>query len=150
MGISLSSKSRREAKRIPDTQLIVSAAELKNRPPETFPVSPTKASTGELTWHTIFSSSATTTSAMCAGIACCPPLTGHLCAHRHEQAEIYYITEGRGIVTIAGKDSFVSQGSTVFIPGNAEHGIRNESEEDLKWFYVFPTGNFEDVIYRFS
>lgn len=87
---------------------------------------------------------------MSAGIALCLPQTGHLCPHRHKQAEIYYIIEGQGEVTIDGVKSTVSKGSTVFIPGNAEHGIVNTGEEELKWFYVFPTGSFEDVIYRFS
>lgn len=36
----------------------------------------------------------------------------------------------------------VEKGSAVFIPGDAEHGVRNEGAEELKWFYVFPVGNF--------
>ncbi|KAJ5672235.1 hypothetical protein N7507_001362 [Penicillium longicatenatum] len=105
---------------------------------------------GIVTWHTLFSAPKTNTSDMSAGIAVCSPRTGHLCPHRHKQAEIYYIIEGQGEVTIDGVKSPVSKGSTVFIPGDAEHGIVNSGEEELKWFYVFPTGSFEDVIYRFS
>ncbi|KAJ5993223.1 hypothetical protein N7451_008947 [Penicillium sp. IBT 35674x] len=105
---------------------------------------------GIVTWHTLFSAPNTNTSDMCAGIAVCPPRSGHLCPHRHKQAEIYYLIEGQGEVTINGVKSTVSKGSTVFIPGDAEHGIVNTGEEELKWFYVFPTGSFEDVIYRFS
>jgi oxalate decarboxylase/phosphoglucose isomerase-like protein (cupin superfamily) len=44
----------------------------------------------------------------------------------------------------------VNAGSTVFIPGNAEHGIVNTGSGDLRWFYVFPTSAFGDVVYRFS
>lgn len=44
----------------------------------------------------------------------------------------------------------MNAGSTVFIPGNAEHGIVNTGSRDLRWFYVFPTGAFGDVVYRFS
>jgi mannose-6-phosphate isomerase-like protein (cupin superfamily) len=105
---------------------------------------------GIVTWHTLFSAPKTNTSDMSAGIAVCSPRTGHLCPHRHKQAEIYYIIEGQGEVTISGVKSPVSKGSTVFIPGDAEHGIVNSGNEELKWFYVFPTGSFEDVIYRFS
>jgi hypothetical protein len=33
----------------------------------------------------------------------------------------------------------VEKGSAVFIPGDAEHGVRNEGAEELKWLYVcFP------------
>ncbi|KAJ6093065.1 hypothetical protein N7486_008354 [Penicillium sp. IBT 16267x] len=115
-------------------------------PSESFP-SPDH---GIVTWHTLFSTPHTNTSDMCAGIAVCLPRTGHLCPHRHKQAEIYYIIEGQGEVTLDGVKSTVSKGSTVFIPGDAEHGIVNTGKEELKWFYVFPTGSFEDVIYRFS
>jgi mannose-6-phosphate isomerase-like protein (cupin superfamily) len=87
---------------------------------------------------------------MCAGIAVCPPRTGKLCPHRHEQAEIYYIISGKGIMTIKGEKYQVEEGSSVFVPGNAEHGIVNEGEEELKWFYVFPTPSFGDVVYHFS
>lgn len=65
---------------------------------------------------------------------------------------MYYITEGSGIMIIDGIESKVETGSVVFIPGNAEHGIVNDSKEgkELKWLYVFPTGAFGDVVYRFS
>lgn len=135
-----------------DAPLVVHATEIASRPSETFPTpsSDEPGVGGKVTWHTLFSAPSTSTSAMCAGIGSCVPWTGHLCAHRHEQPEIYHVTEGQGIVTIDGKDYLVSKGSSVFIPGNAEHGIRNEGDVDLKWFYVFPTASFEDVIYRFS
>lgn len=115
-------------------------------PPESF----SDPRYGDITWHTIFSHPQTSTSDLSAGIAVCPPRTGHLCAHRHEQAEIYYILEGNGDMTIDGVVSQVSKGSTVFIPGNAEHGIVNTGSGRLRWFYVFPTSAFGDVVYRFS
>ena len=87
---------------------------------------------------------------MCSGIAVCQPRTGSLCPHRHTQAEIYYIISGKGIVQINGREYEVEGGSSVFIPGDAEHGIFNKGEEELRWFYVFPTGAFSDIVYRFS
>jgi mannose-6-phosphate isomerase-like protein (cupin superfamily) len=78
-----------------------------------------------------------------------PPNEGFLCPHRHKQAEIYFITEGRGIVVIEGVETEVGPKTTVFIPGDAEHGIRNAGSEDVKWFYVFACDKFEDVVYRF-
>ncbi|OOQ82404.1 cupin domain-containing protein [Penicillium brasilianum] len=118
----------------------------KATPPESFPT----PANGTLTWHTLISQPHTPTSDLSAGIAVCPPRTGHLCPHRHSQAEIYHILEGEGEVTIDGVASKVNAGSTVFIPGNAEHGIVNTGSGDLRWFYVFSTGAFGDVVYRFS
>ncbi len=68
---------------------------------------------------------------------------------RHEQPEIYFILEGTGIMRIDGHETVVKAGTAVFIPGNAEHGIRNDSDANLKLFYAFPTGSFADVVYRF-
>jgi mannose-6-phosphate isomerase-like protein (cupin superfamily) len=130
--------------------VVISAESLTRRAPETFPIDNTLPSRGDVTWLTLFSSSTTPTNSLTAGLATCPPGTGHLCAHRHEQAEIYYVTEGRGIMTIDGTENQVGPGSAVFVPGNAEHGIRNVGEGELKWFYVFGTDRFEDVVYRFS
>ncbi|KAJ9637836.1 hypothetical protein H2201_007771 [Coniosporium apollinis] len=115
-------------------------------PPESF----ADSHRGELTWHTLFSNPSTPTSNMSAGIAVCPPRTGHLRQHRHAQAEIYYILEGRGTVVVNGVEHPVEKGCAVFIPGDAEHGVTNDAEDELKWLYVFPTGAFTDVHYRFS
>ena len=60
-----------------------------------------------------------------------------------------FIVEGTGILTLDGVEQVVTAGSAVFIPGNAEHGLRNESGSGLKLFYVFPTDRFADVVYRF-
>lgn len=107
-------------------------------------------SRGTTTWHTLISQPQTPTSDLTAGIAVCPPGQGHLCPHRHAQAEIYHILEGKGEVTIDGVTSRVEAGSTVFIPGDAEHGMVNTGTGVLRCFYVFPTGAFGDVVYRFS
>ncbi|BCS04929.1 cupin domain-containing protein [Aspergillus luchuensis] len=115
-------------------------------PPESFP----NPAHGHLTWRTLLSSPQTPTSDMCAGLAVCPPRTGHLCRHRHSQAEIYYITSGSGHVFIDGNEYEVFAGTVVFIPGDAEHGVVNRGGEPLEWFYVFPTGSFGDVVYRFE
>jgi len=107
-------------------------------------------SRGNCTWHTIFSQPETPTDSMCSGIAICQPRSGRLLPHRHKQAEIYYIISGKGTVRIDDKNYEVEGGSSVFIPGDAEHGIFNFGDEELKWFYVFPTGAFGDIVYRFS
>jgi mannose-6-phosphate isomerase-like protein (cupin superfamily) len=87
---------------------------------------------------------------MTAGVAEIVPGSGGLQLHRHEQSEIYFILEGTGILTVDGRETEVTAGTAAFIPGNAEHGIRNASDANVKLFYVFPTGSFEDVVYRFG
>ena len=105
---------------------------------------------GRVSWVTLFSSDITPTDAMSAGIADYAPAGGCLRAHRHAEPEIYYIIEGTGIMTIDGVETVVSAGTSIFIPGDAEHGIRNEADTPLRLFYVFPTGSFADVVYRFT
>ena len=104
---------------------------------------------GRVDWYTLFSSDITPTDSMAAGIAEIVPGGGALRLHSHAEAEIYYIIEGTGIMSLGGRETAVEAGTAVFIPGNAEHGIRNESGSILKLFYVFPTGRFSDVVYRF-
>ncbi|KIW05695.1 uncharacterized protein PV09_03556 [Verruconis gallopava] len=113
------------------------------RPPtsflESFPAS--QSSRGSVTWTTLFSTQ------LAAGVASCPP-RGFLGLHKHTQPELYHVLSGRGVVEIEGAAYELEKGMTVFIPGDAEHGVRNEGAEDFRWLYVFP-GRFEDVEYRF-
>jgi len=110
---------------------------------------------GNCNWHTLFSSPTTPTDSLCCGIAYCPPSTansppGELRRHRHAQAEIYHVTEGKGVVFIEGNEYDVEAGSSVFIPGNSEHGMKSRDGEGVRWFYAFPGAAFGDVVYRFS
>ncbi|ODV84870.1 hypothetical protein CANARDRAFT_176304 [[Candida] arabinofermentans NRRL YB-2248] len=131
-----------------DAPIVIPSSHLINTPCEQF--DGTKY--GICTWHTLISKDRTKSSNhMACGLGVCPPKVGILCAHRHLQAEIYHILEGEGTVTIDKVDYKVDKGATVYIPGDSEHGIKNDSDvDDLKWFYVFPTASFSDVIYRFS
>lgn len=126
--------------------IVIPSTYASTQAPEKFSI----PSRGQCEWHTHFSQPSTPTDSMCSGIAVCPPRTVALSSHRHEQAEIYYIISGSGYVTINDKKHWVESGSSVFIPGNAEHSVTNEGEEVLRFFYVFPTGAFSNVIYRFS
>ncbi len=104
---------------------------------------------GRVGWRTLFSGDLTPTEGLTAGLAELEP-GGWLGLHRHDPPEIYFLVEGRGVVTLAGKEHEVAAGAAVFIPGNAEHGIRNGGPTTLRFLYVFPTGSFSDVEYRFS
>jgi mannose-6-phosphate isomerase-like protein (cupin superfamily) len=107
------------------------------------------AARGNASWFTLFSSDITPTSAMCAGIMEIPPNGGTLEAHRHQQAEIYFVFEGTGLLTIDGAETTITPGEAAFIPGDAEHSVRNDEVSVLKIFYVFPTDRFADVVYLF-
>jgi mannose-6-phosphate isomerase-like protein (cupin superfamily) len=70
--------------------------------------------------------------------------------HRHAPPEIYYVFEGAGVVTLNGEDVPVKAGSAVFIPGMAEHGVRQSGTGLLRFFYGFPVDSFDSVEYLFS
>ena len=59
------------------------------------------------------------------GILTCPSDQGYLALHRHEQAEVYYIMDGKGTMQVAKNVYEVRKGDIVYVPSNAEHGIWN-------------------------
>ncbi len=92
---------------------------------------------GRLRWRTLFSQGLTPTSGMTCGVT----ELGRgdwLGLHRHAPPEIYYVFAGAGIVSLDGREINVSAGSAVFIPGMAEHGIRQTGDDLLRLFYGFP------------
>jgi mannose-6-phosphate isomerase-like protein (cupin superfamily) len=107
------------------------------------------AKRGDASWFTLFSSDVTPTTAMSAGVMEIPPNGGVLKPHRHRQPEIYFVHEGTGALTVNGIATTITTGTAAFIPGDAEHSLRNDSPAVLKIFYVFPTDCFADVVYRF-
>jgi mannose-6-phosphate isomerase-like protein (cupin superfamily) len=105
---------------------------------------------GKVRWRTLLSGDRTPTSAMTVGVA--EVEAGHpnsFHPHRHEPAEVYYILEGEGIVSIDNVDHRVRAGSTVFIPGNAWHCARNTGAKALRLLYIFAVDSFADVTYVF-
>lgn len=105
---------------------------------------------GNASWFTLFSGGATPTSGMSAGVMEIAANGGVLRAHRHRQAEVYFVASGAGVLTVEGVATAVSAGSAAFIPGDAEHGLLNEGEVVLVVFYVFAVDRFGEVEYRFG
>ena len=103
---------------------------------------------GRVGWRTLFSGGLTPTDALTAGVAAFEP-GDWLGLHRHAPAEIYYVLAGRGLLTLEGREYEIGAGDAVFIPGNAEHGIRNAGDAMLRFLYVFPVDSFDQVEYRF-
>jgi mannose-6-phosphate isomerase-like protein (cupin superfamily) len=104
---------------------------------------------GILRWRTLTSADRAPTDSLTSGVAEIDP-GEQLALHRHAQAEIYYLLQGRGIMTIDGMERPVGPGMAVFIPGNAEHGIRNVGTETLRFFYAFAVNSFDQVEYVYE
>jgi quercetin dioxygenase-like cupin family protein len=104
---------------------------------------------GRLTWRPLFSAHSTPTDHLVTGVAELQQ-GGFLALHRHDQAETYYVLAGEGMVTLDGAEHPVHPGSSVFIPGSSEHGIRNTGAQKLRFFYALAADNFTDVEYVFS
>lgn len=104
---------------------------------------------GRLTWRTLFSADSTATDCFVTGVAELPE-DGFLALHRHGQAETYYVLFGEGVVSLGGTEYRVRAGSSVFIPGSTEHGIRNTGTQALRFFYALAADAFTDVVYVFS
>lgn len=104
---------------------------------------------GKVSFQVVFSQDRTPTAALYTGLSELPP-GGWLGLHRHIAPEVYHLIEGNGVVVLDGQEHPVTAGSAVFIPGDAEHGIRNTGDGPLRCVYAFPTDSFEDVRYRFT
>lgn len=103
---------------------------------------------GQVTWRTLFSADSFPSEALSGGIAYVPA-GEQLKLHRHAPPEIYFILEGEPVVVIDGVEHACRAGNAVFIPGNAEHGIRNVGRAPAKLFYCFAVDRFSQVEYRF-
>ena len=73
-----------------------------------------------------------------------------LAPHRHSHPEIYYILEGAAELTVGGQIHSVAGGCGIFIPGNAEHAIRNTSDVTCRFLYAFAADRFSEITYVFS
>jgi mannose-6-phosphate isomerase-like protein (cupin superfamily) len=104
---------------------------------------------GRVGWRTLFSQGLTPTAGMTCGVTELGP-GDWLGLHRHAPHEVYYVFAGAGIVSLQGREIPVKAGSAVFIPGMAEHGIRQTGTEVLRLFYAFPVDSFDGVEYLFT
>ncbi len=104
---------------------------------------------GSLSFRTLFSREETATDALTTGVAELEP-HGRLEVHWHSAAEVYFLLEGRGLVTLGDHEQEVGPGWSVFIPGGVRHGMRNVGSGPLRCFYALAADGMEDVVYHFE
>ena len=72
---------------------------------------------------------------------------GNLTLHYHSPAEIYVVTNGTGILNKSGELETIKKGDVVYIAGNTEHALKNNGNETLELYWIFPTDSFSEVEY---
>lgn len=107
------------------------------------------AERGAVWWKTLISADRTPSDAPTLGVARVPA-GAELRLHRHDQAEVYFVPEGSGVVVGATTSREVGPGDGVFLPGGALHSIRCSGEGGLRVAYVLAADSFADVTYRFA
>jgi quercetin dioxygenase-like cupin family protein len=65
---------------------------------------------------------------------------GYVHPHSHPTHEFYYVTSGRGIMTIDGEDRPVNQGDLVHIPPDKVHSLRPVSDHAPIHCFCFAIG----------
>lgn len=58
------------------------------------------------------------------------------CPHYLEPVEVYYITEGRGLMHIGEQSAEVEPGDAVYVPAGATQWIENLGETDLVFVVI--------------
>ena len=99
-------------------------------------------------WKFLIDSDYTKSSELSLGLAEIAP-GGNLILHYHSPAEIYVITNGKGILNKSGKQEEIKKGDVVYIAKNIKHGLKNNGKETLKFYWIFPTDRFSEVEYLY-
>jgi len=99
-------------------------------------------------WKFLIDSDFTESSGLSLGLAEIAP-GGDLILHYHSPAEIYVVTDGTGILNKSGKLEEIKKGDVVYIAKNAKHALKNNGNETLKFYWIFPTDCFSEVEYLY-
>jgi len=110
------------------------------------------AFSGKCTWRTLCSADRMPTAKLIVAITELPLVGmehGSHGMHVHEEAEMYYIIEGDGVVTLNHISQRVSPGSTVFIPGGTNHVIVNTGATPMRFVDVLAADSMSAVDFKF-
>ena len=97
-------------------------------------------------WKFLIDSNYTKSSGLSLGFAEIDP-GGDLILHYHSPDEIYVVTDGVGTLNKSGELEEIKKGDVVFIAGNEKHALKNNRNEVLKFYWIFPTDSFSEVEY---
>ena len=97
-------------------------------------------------WKFLIDSNYTKSSGLSLGFAEIDP-GGDLILHYHSPDEIYVVTDGAGTLNKSGELEEIKKGDVVFIAGNEKHALKNNGNEVLKFYWIFPTDSFSEVEY---
>jgi len=75
---------------------------------------------------------------------------GELPLHHHSSQEIYIIRKGKGLLLSKTETREVFPETSIYIPKNEKHGLRNIGDENLLIYWIFPTDCWADVEYLYS
>jgi mannose-6-phosphate isomerase-like protein (cupin superfamily) len=54
--------------------------------------------------------------------------------HQHHPEQVYFILEGKGLMTVADKRAEVGPADCIFIPSGVSHGLKNNGKKLLRYF----------------
>src|SRR5438309_10729853 len=54
--------------------------------------------------------------------------------HSHRPEQVYFILEGRGLMTVGRETQRVGPGDCIFIPSGHPHGLKNDGDVTLRYF----------------
>jgi mannose-6-phosphate isomerase-like protein (cupin superfamily) len=54
--------------------------------------------------------------------------------HSHRPEQVYFIFEGRGLMTVGSETQQVEPGDCIFIPSGLAHGLKNNGDVTLRYF----------------
>ena len=99
-------------------------------------------------WKFLIDADFTKSSGLSLGFAEIAP-GGDLILHYHSPAEIYVITDGKGVLKKSNELKEIKKGDVVYIAKNEKHGLKNNGKETLKFYWIFPTDRFSEVEYLY-
>ena len=99
-------------------------------------------------WKFLIDADFTKSSKLSLGFAEIAP-GGNLILHYHSPAEIYVVTDGKGVLNKSGEFEEIKKGDVVYIGENEKHALKNNGKEALKFYWIFPTDRFSEVEYLY-
>ena len=99
-------------------------------------------------WKFLIDADFTGSSGLSLGFAEIEP-GGDLVLHYHSPAEIYVVTDGVGTLNKSGEIEEIKKGDVVYIKSGAKHALKNNGNQTLKFYWIFPTDRFSDVEYLY-